>query len=893
MFKKIFKISGIVVLVIFAAAIILPIAFKGKIESKVKEEINNNINAKVNWKNYGLGMFRSFPDFIISIRGLTVIGVNEFADDTLANIKSLNVRIDIFSVFKGSSYKIKKITLNEPNIHLLVLKNGKANWDISKPSAAPQQSGQPSAFKLSLQKVLINTGNLTYDAQDLGMKIIIKKLNHVLSGDMTADLTSLDNKGTIEFLTLIYGGVKYLNSVNAIISAKLDADLKNFKFTFKENEFRINQLLLGMDGYVAMPKSDIEMNLKFNVKSTDFRNFLSLIPAVYTKDFEKVQTKGKLALDGYVKGIYNDKKIPGYSVNIQIDDAMFKYPDLPKSVTNIALKTNITNTGDNADNTVINISKFHFEIGNNPVDIRMDIKTPVSDPQINGIIKGKMNLAEVKDFYPLEKEQELTGVVTADISLNGKLSSIEKKKYEDFKANGKINVSNLKYKSKDFTQSAAISEMELLFSPQFVELTSCNIKIGKSDLKAKGRIDNLLSYIFKKDVLKGTFQSSSNLMDLNEFMQPSKEETVASKPKSDASSSLTIIEVPENIDFVANATFGKIIYDNMEMTNVDGVLKIKDKQVTLENLKMNMLDGRLAVNGFYNTKDKNKPLVDFNLDIKDFDIQKSAKTFITMQKLVPIAKSCYGKFSTKMKLNTALDSKMMPIINTINGEGLLNTTKISVQDFAPLTKIGDALKMEKLKKLSLDKINFSFNFINGKIIVKPFDFTFEKIKGKIGGSNSFDQTIDYVANLEIPRSEFGGAANGVLNNLTSQANSKGANFKVGDIVKVDALIGGTVTKPTIKLGMKGTMNNVIEDAKNKVKDEINKKKNEAENKVKEEVNKNKKELEDKAKAEQERLKKEADDKVKAEQEKIKKEADDKLKKEKENLKNNLKKKIKF
>ncbi|MDD5571379.1 MAG: AsmA-like C-terminal region-containing protein [Bacteroidales bacterium] len=893
MIKKIFKILTIVVAFLVAVAIILPFAFKGKIESKVKEEINNSVNAKVNWKDYGFGIFRSFPNFTLSLEGLTVVGVNEFASDTLANIKSLNVTIDLLSVIKGSSYKIKKITLDEPNLLLIVLKNGKANWDISKPSAAPsavQQPEQPSTFKLSLQKVIINKGNLVYDAQDLGMKIIVKNLNHVLKGDMTADLTSLDNKGTIEFLTLIYGGIKYLNSVDADITAKLDADLKNFKFTFKENEFRINQLFLGMDGFISMPKDDIDMDLKFNAKKTDFKNFLSLVPGIYAKDFEKVQTKGKLALDGYVKGTYNDKKIPGYSLNIQIDDAMFKYPDLPKSVTNIALKTNITNTGDNADNTVINISKFHFQMGNNPVDIRMDIKTPVSDPQINGVIKGKINLAEVKDFYPLEKDQELNGVVTADITLNGRLSSIEKKKYEDFKALGKINISKLKYKSKDFEQGTIINVLDLSFSPQFVELSSCDMKIGKSDIKAKGRIDNLLSYFFGKDVLKGTFQCSSNLMDLNEFMQPPKEEASAEKPKSDTASSLSIIEVPENIDFVANATFGKILYDNMEMTNVVGVLKIKDKQVTLENLKMNMLDGQIAVNGFYNTKEKNKPFVDFNLDIKEFDIQKSVKTFVTMQKIIPIAKACNGKFSTKMKLNTALDSKMMPLVSTINGEGLMNSTKISIQDFAPLTKIGDALKMEKLKKLFLDKINFSFNFTNGKFIVKPFDFNFEKIKGKIGGSNSLDQTIDYVLNLEIPKSEFGGVANGVLNNLTSKA---GGNIKVGDIVKVDALIGGTVTKPTIKLGMKGTMDNAIEDAKNKAKDELDKKKKEAEDKLKSEADKTKKELEDKAKAEQERLKKEADEKIKAEQERLKKEADGKLKKEQEKLKNNLKKKIKL
>lgn len=879
MYKKIIKISLIVFASIIVTAIILPFAFKGKIEAKMKEAINKSINAKVDWKNYELGIFKSFPDFNLTLDGLTIIGVDSFSNDTLANIKSLNITIDLFSAFKGNSYKIKKVTLDEPNILLKILKSGKANWDITKPSVPADTSANkepPSDFKLALQKISIIKGKIIYEDQGTNMRIDAVNVNSTIKGDMAADETSLETKSTIEFLTFAYGGMTYLYKVNAEATADIDADLKNSKYTFKENEFRLNQLFIGMDGYLSMPKEDIDMDLKFNAKQTDFKNFLSLVPDIYAKDFDKIESKGKLALDGYIKGTYNDKKIPSFSFNIKIDDGMYKYPDLPKTVSNISVKTNITNTGSDFDNTVIDISKFHFEIGSNPVDIKMNIKTPVSDPQINGTIKGKMNLADVKDFYPLKKDQQLKGTISADVVLNGKLSSIEKKKYEDFKASGQILINGLTYKSKEFTQGVTINVMKLLFSSQFVELDSCNINIGKSDLKASGRIDNFLSYFFKNDLLKGTFKSASTLMDLNEFMQPT--QAGKEKPKTEAASSLSVIEIPANIDFVVNSTFGKVLYDKMVMTNVVGVIKIKDQQLTLENLKMNMLDGQLSMSGFYNTKNPKQPNINFNLNINQFDISKTSKTFIVVQKLVPIADACTGTFSTKMEFTSSLDSKMSPIIKTMTGEGLLNTSKVAIQNFTPLTKLSDALKMEKFKKLALDKINLSFNILAGKVFVKPFDFVFGKIKGKMSGSNSFDQTIDYVLNLEIPKSEFGGAASGVLTNLTSQANSKGANITVGDVVKVDVLIGGTVTKPTIKLGLKGTMNEIIDDLKNKAKTELENKK---------------KEVVDKVTAEADKQKKAAEDKAKAAQDSLKKLADEKLKKEKENAVNDLKNKIKF
>ncbi|HNW98025.1 MAG TPA: AsmA-like C-terminal region-containing protein [Bacteroidales bacterium] len=878
MIKKILKITSIVIAVIIIAAIVLPFAFKSKIEAKLKDEINKSVNAKVDWKDYSLGLFRNFPNFNLSLDELTVIGVDSFATDTLANIKSLNITVDLMSVINGSTYKIKKINLDEPNLLLKILKSGKANWDIAKPSETTDTTAteQPSDFKLALQKLSITKGNIIYDDQSTDMRIEAKNVNSSIKGDMTADVTSLSTKSTIEFLTFAYGGMNYLNKVNTEATADIEADLKNSKYTFKENEFRLNQLFLGLDGFISMPSDDIDMDLKLNAKKTEFKNFLSLLPALYAKDFDNIDTKGKLALDGYVKGTYNDKKMPSFAVNIQVDDGMYKYPDLPKAVTNINIKTSITNTTSDIDNTVIDISKFHFEMGSNPVDIKMNIKTPVSDPQINGTIKGKINLAEVKDFYPLEKDQQMNGTINTDVTLNGKLSSIENKKYEDFKATGQVSINGLTYKSNDFAQGITINDMKLLFSPQYVELASCSMIIGKSDLKATGRIDNLLSYFLKNDILKGTFTSSSKLMDLNEFMQPSQTATTAQK--TDTASTMSVIEIPANIDFVANATFGKVLYDNMEMTNVVGVLKIKDQQVNLENLKMNMLDGQLTMSGYYSTKNPKQPEINFNLDINQFDIAKTSKTFLVVQKLAPVANACSGKFSTKMNMTTSLDGKMTPVIKTMSGKGLLNTSSITVQGFGPLTKLGEALKIEKFKKLILDKVNLSFSFADGKIFVEPFDFTYGQSKGKISGSNSFDQTIDYVMNLEIPKSEFGGAANGVLNNLTSKANSKGANVTVGDVVKVDAIIGGTITKPTISLGLKGTMNEAIDDLKDKAKTEIDNKKKEAEDKVKAEADKQKQAAEDKAKAVQDSLKKAAEEKAK---------------KEKEDLKNKLKNKIKF
>jgi len=383
-------------------------------------------------------------------------------------------------------------------------------------------------------------------------------------------------------------------------------------------------------------------------------------------------------------------------------------------------------------------------------------------------------------------------------------------------------------------QTIQLPTAQLLFSPAYIELAAFSLKAGKSDLSAKGKLQNYLAYFLKKNgVLTGTLTTNSSLINAADFMAAS----TTTSAKSDTVSTLSVVEIPANIDFTMNSSFGKIIYDKYEMTNVAGIVRIKDRELLLDGLKLNMLDGQITMNGKYNTLNPKKPLVDFAFDISQVDIKKAFKTFNTVQKLVPIAEKTSGRISTKMVFKTALDEHMNPVLNTLNGNGTLSSPLLQIENVSTLNKIAEVLKMDKLRKLSLEKINLSYEFTDGKVYVKPFDVKTGNIKTNLSGWTAFDKTIGYTMNLDIPLSEFGGKANGVLNNLISDANKKtGSNIKAGETIPVALIIGGTITNPTIKTGLKSVMASAVEDLKNQAKEELQKKKEEVVAKVKTEVN---------------------------------------------------------
>ncbi|MEO6166286.1 MAG: AsmA-like C-terminal region-containing protein, partial [Chitinophagales bacterium] len=597
------------------------------------------------------------------------------------------------------------------------------------------------------------------------------------------------------------------------LKADLEMDMKNSKYTFRENELSLNDLLIGFDGFVAMPTDQILMDIKFSAKKAAFSSFVSLIPGIYKNDFKNLKSAGTLSLDGFVKGTYKDPTMPGYGINLSIQNGMFQHPSLPTAVKNVQVDLKVNNPDGVTDHTIIDLKRLHVELGTDPFDAHMYVSTPISDANIDAAVRGTVNLGNIKNLVPLEKGTNLSGTLKADVTAKGRMSSIEKKQYENFNAAGYISVAGMNYKSESYPQGIAINQFMLTFNPKNVTLNSCDVKMGNSDIKATGAFDNFLAYYLKDETLKGNLTLNSSLIDLNELMTSSG--STASAPDT---ASMSVIKIPSNIDFNLNTNITKMLYEDLVIQNLKGNVSMQNAALDINDVSFYTLDGMVNMKGKYATTNLKEPDINFNLSVSNFDIQKTAKAFLTVQKMAPIAERCTGKFSSSFNVTGKLDQHMQPQLNTLKGGGTLKTGDVVLSNFEPVSKMADALKMPQYKQLALQSVNLSFRFKDGRVNVEPFDTKLGSTNAKIEGSNGFDQTIDYNITLAIPKAQLGTQAVGVMNNLVASANKAvGTNYSMPDPINVKVNIGGTVTNPVIKTGLKDAAMSVTESVKEEVK----------------------------------------------------------------------------
>ena len=839
--KKALKIIGITLAVIFLLLLILPFAFKGKIIELVKKEANKNLKAQVEFSDVSLSLIRSFPNLSVSIDDLSVIGIEPFEGDTLAYMDALKLTLDIMSVIKGDEIQIKKILLNKPYINVLVLKDGAANYDIAIDSqeedSTTVESG--SSVNLKIDEYEIKDGLLIYNDATLPMLLSMQGLNHKGKGNFAEEIFTLYTNTNIDKTTVDYDGIHYVSNAKADLKADIAMDLNNMKFTFMENELSINKLVLGFNGWLAMPQDDIDMDITFDAKKNDLKTLLSLIPAEFSEDLDGVKADGIVSLSGFVKGIYNDTNMPGFGLNLGVENGRVQYPDLPRSIENIQIKADILSPeGSDMDKMTVDVPKFHMEIGKsasdpNTIDARLSLRNPMTDPLIDTKVDADLNLGSFKDVIPMDGDFSLAGILNAHFELKGALSAIENQQFDNFKANGNAVLANFAYADTDI--KAEIPEARMTFNPQHLNLETLKVIYEGMNISMDGYMHNYVAYALTDTTLQGVFNLSIDKIDANKLMG---DEETSDETASDTTSSGDPVLVPDNLDIILNAQIGEIKYDDLLLNNIKGSLAIKNETVSLKDLLFDLLGGSAKMNGSYNTQNHAVPVADFSFDLSSIDIAETATAFTTVEKYAPIAKYASGKISSSMNIKTDLTADFTPVYETMNGGGTLSSDHVVLEGGKFLKKLSETLKSPKLAKQNVQDINASFEIENGKITTDPFDVKIDKIDAVVSGYTSFDATMDYNMAMDIPREELGGDFNKMAEGLLSQANALlGGKIKMGDIIKVDVRIHGDIADPKISpsFGGMGGETTLKDQAKEAIKEAVDEKIDEAKEKAREEA----------------------------------------------------------
>jgi len=807
MLKRILKITGITLAVLIVFALLAPFLFRKQLVASLKSEMNRQLTATVDFDDLSLSFIRRFPRVSVAVENLRIVGKNEFAGDTLLQARRIETTLDFWSVVKAENFRIYTVEADEPRVHALVNGEGKANWDILPPDTSSTKPGSTAPFRLELKRYAIHNASIRYTDEQAGISTRLQGLDHEGSGNFDAEKFTLKTSTKAGALTVRHGAIPWLSDVKTTVEADLEIDNRTNTYTLREGKVSINELRLQTNGSVQLVNdSTYKLDLTLKAPSTDFREVLSLIPALYRHDFNKIKTSGKARFEGFVKGIYGPAQLPAFNLVLDVRDGFFQYPDLPKPMRDIQLDLRIENPDGVPDHTALLLNRARCNFDGEPIEARMSLQRPMSTQLIDASVKGRLDLARTGQMVKLDTGTQLRGVALADVQLKGSVAALQQKRYDGFLASGSLRLNDFFYASREYPAGLAFSKLLATFNPRNITLSDLTGRYGKSNFTATGALNNLPAYLLKGDALNGNLSIRADQLNLNEFIPVTSDTSAAPATPPFA--------VPANINFTLNAEADRVHYDKLDLEQLSGSLAIREETVFMRDLKARALGGNVKINGTYSTlADKKRPDISLSYDVQNLDVRQTFLAFNTVQKLMPIARYMGGRLTSQLSLTGKLGNGMMPDFNSLNGKGNLLLLDGVLERFAPVDRLANLLQISQLQKLSLRELRNYFEFANGKVLVKPFTVKAADVEVEAGGLHGFDQSLDYVLNVKAPRAKLGNGANTLVNNLAAQASAKGVPVRLGETVNLKVNMGGTISDPKLRTSLKESGQSLAEDLK--------------------------------------------------------------------------------
>ena len=576
--KKILRFTGFLLLGILLAMFLVPIIFKDKIIQSVKNALNDQLIAEVDFKDASLSLIRSFPNARLTIDDLQITGVDTFENVPLFNAKEVYLVSDISPLFKkGGKLSIKFVSASDAFINIVQLNEDIANYNITKPT------DDTSGFNLVLEGYELNNTRISYLDQTMLMQVTAAGLQHSGSGNLSDAVFELNTKTLIDSLYISYENFTYLNHVNTAADLTFKVDLPGERYAVENGVVRLNKLELSGNALVDFEEQGMMVKTDLKSVGQSFENFVSALPFIENK--KEYQAKGSADLSVKADGLYNGEEglYPSFDVALKLKDGYLKYKSLPYPVSPVNADVQISSKDQKMKDLSVKVPHFDFGINNEKISGELFVDRASTSPYLKGAVKGGIDLNNWKNALHMDGVDQLSGKILADLSYNGKLSDIQQSAYDRIGFDGHFTLKNILYQQKN-KPLIQLGSVKLDASPKMLVMRSENIKMGRSVLDLNGEIKDPLKVALKEEQLVGRIQMESDFLDLDEFS--SQDEGVSNQTSGSHSfdpENYKASNIDLNLD-LKKIRFGQKDYDNVQVAGKLGlnVLDIQKMTATID-----------------------------------------------------------------------------------------------------------------------------------------------------------------------------------------------------------------------------------------------------------------------------------------------------------------------
>lgn len=592
---------------------------------------------------------------------------------------------------------------------------------------------------------------------------------------------------------------------------QLGLDLKNLSFDLgPNNNFKAVVKTKGLD----------EMLINADVKGAV--NLQTLTQALGLKD---IDARGLMDTNIKANGIFSlDKKLfPKTNGYLNLKNGWLKTKYYPNPIQNINIVANIINTDGTFKSLGVKLDPFKFDFEGNPVFVNADLQN-FEDVLYKVRAKGTLNVGRIYKVFA-KKGLDVSGLIMADLSLNGRQSYATTGQYSRLDNRGNLILKNIKATTEYLPKSFYIKEGSFEFENEKMWFRKFFANYGKSDFALNGYLLNTINYfIERKGTLHGKFKLKSRYILIDEFMalkdgDNSKKSIEVDYAKVENPKSSGVVIIPKNLDVSLETDVKNVEFKGLNLNNLFGLASVNKGEVFLKNTSFDVVGSRMKIDARYQDESPLTANYDIALNVLDFDVQRAYNEIDMVREMATAAKNVKGIVSLDYKLKGDFDKNMTPIYPSLEGGGVVNLRDVEVKNLKMLSAVGDNIGAKAFNNPDMKGVNIETHIKNNLIHVDKFTFKVSILRPTISGTTSFNGLLDLRVRV------------GIL---------------PGGLIGFPIVVTGTHEKPQVKIFSK-TGQGIVDALYNEKSNKVIREERRAEKKTKRQQRKEKEAQEQKAK----------------------------------------------
>jgi hypothetical protein len=606
-----YVLAGLVTL--FLLLVILIYLFEDKIKAYAVARINQNLNTEIKVSEIDLTIWSNFPYASIDFKDVLIMDPStvDKRKDTMLFAKKLSFEFSVWDITAGN-YSVKQIRVQNAEINLYIDAKGNENYHFWKDS----EEKSNEKFEFDLEQVIIENSEINYVNRHNEQNYSFFTRKTSLSGNFKEKTFDLKTEAEL-FVNHFYSGkIALLKKKQSHLDLNIHVDIPKDKLTFQTGILKIEDLILGVSGWIGIGDTTI-CDLGINTNKVELESIYRIFPKRFSEHLQHYDSKGEVKVDATMKGEISKTSSPVLNIDFSVVDGSMKEKETGVELKKLHFNGHYTNFNENETDELL-LPELSGKFLDGSFKAALGIRN-FKDPKIKLDLNGNFNLTTLHQFLRPPRIEKMSGELKASIHL---LTSIDaENKYMDLiSASGTARVKKGKITSSSLALDLTDLNGLIEIRNNDASIEGFSGKKGESDFEINGVIKNFMPYALQKNQHINIVASlvSENIR-LEDFIN-----TEQVHEEKDAAGYYTF---PSTINFNLDASVGKLTYGAFTGKKIKGNFKLLDKFFTASKMEVRLAGGeckgKLTVDG---TSDKGF-LIETKQVVKEVNIDQLFSLF--------------------------------------------------------------------------------------------------------------------------------------------------------------------------------------------------------------------------------------------------------------------------